>query len=120
MKFQMFGRNYLFSQFSNTARRPEWFPVNYVNSRDERIEQRIIFFQFFLENVFSRRLCVFEALLGIKHFPKQFCVLKFIRLHKNLFPYLRAFPMCAQAFEFAFDFFAMRRVCAENLAASIP
>jgi hypothetical protein len=30
------------------------------------------------------------------------------------------FPLRAEAFEFAFDFFAMRRVCAENWAASIP
>jgi hypothetical protein len=28
--------------------------------------------------------------------------------------YLRAFPMRGQVSEFAFDFFAMRRVCAEN------
>src|SRR5271165_5068409 len=34
--------------------------------------------------------------------------------------YLRAFPMRGQVSEFAFDFFATRRVCAENWAASIP
>jgi hypothetical protein len=34
--------------------------------------------------------------------------------------YLRAVPMRCQVSKFAFDFFAIRRVCAENWASSIP
>jgi hypothetical protein len=42
------------------------------------------------------------------------------QFHEKLFSYLYVFPMRGQVSEFAFDFFAMRRVCAENWAASIP